>query len=254
MQESKLRCVGIADLHGTLPKDLPEGDVLCIAGDISPLEYQEDQIQMLGWFYLEFLPWVESSPYKKVIMVGGNHDFFLENIHKKRKQSLYPPYGIEYSWRSPSEVTKKLFPGQLKGKYSKLVYLCDSSFNYEGKRFYGSPWCINLQRWAFYKDHDDITVAYKNIPKQCDVIITHQPPKIEGLGQVIQGGSWNYGQDFGSEELAEVLKTRQFKYALCGHVHSGQHYPVVMDGKHLVNVSGKNEDYDYCYYPFEFEV
>lgn len=254
MEEKKLKCVGISDTHGLLPKDLPEGDILCIAGDISPLDIQEDTISMVSWFCLEFLPWVEKSPYKKVLLVAGNHDFFLENIHKRAKQSLYPPYGIEYSWRSGSEVMKKLLPGNLKGKYSKLVYLCDSSFNYEGRRFYGSPWCTNLQRWAFYKNTEDITKAYSMIPKKCDVIITHQPPKIEALGQVIQGGAWNYFDDYGSEELADVLKTRDFKYALCGHVHSGQHYPVDLDGKKLVNVSQKNEDYEYSYYPYVFEV
>ena len=58
----------------------------------------------------------------------------------------------------------------------------------------------------------------------------------------------------GSPELAEVLKTRDFKYALCGHVHSGQHLPVEFDGKKLVNVSLKNEDYKENYYPFEFEI
>lgn len=254
MEEKKLKCVGVADLHGTLPKDLPPGDVLCICGDISPLDIQEDTVSMVSWFCLEFLPWVEKSPYKKVLLVAGNHDFFLENIHKREKQSLFPPYGIEYTWRSGSDVMKKLLPGNLKSKFGKLVYLCDSSFKYEGKRFYGTPWCTNLQRWAFYKNTEDIKEAYNRIPKICDVILTHQPPQIEGLGQVIQSGNWNYGQDFGSPELAEVLNTRNFKYALCGHVHSGQHYPVVIGDKHLANVSIKNEDYDYSYYPFEFEV
>ena len=80
------------------------------------------------------------------------------------------------------------------------------------------------------------------------------PPKIEGLGEVIQGGCFNTGADYGSPELAEVLKNRDFKYALCGHVHSGQHLPVDFDGKKLVNVSLKNEDYEEMYGPFEFEI
>ena len=253
MSESKLKCVGISDIHGLLPADLPPGDLLFIAGDISPLDYQSDMIQMFGWFYLEFIPWVEKLPYKKVILIGGNHDFFLWNCHRRGKQSPYPPY-MEYSWRSPSEVTKKLFPGMLKGKYSKLVYLCDSSFTYEGRRIYGTPYIEDLPKWAFYLDKEEIKKKFMNIPKQCDVIITHMPPKIDGLGQVLQGGSFNTGTDYGSEILAEVLKTRDFKYALCGHVHSGQHLPVDMDGKKLVNVSLKNENYDYQYYPFEFEI
>ena len=251
MEEKKLKIVGLSDIHGLLP-ELPECDVVCCAGDISPLDYQSDQTQMLGWFYLVFLPWVESLPCKKFIMVAGNHDFFLQNIHRRLIDSS--DGCMRYTWRSPGDVTKKLFPGMLKGKYNKFVYLCDSSFEYEGKRFYGTPWIADLSRWAFYLDNDSLMEKYKNIPKKCDVIITHMPPKIEGLGEVIQEGCFNTGTDYGSQELADVLKTRDFKYALCGHTHSGQHLPVDLDGKKLVNVSLKNEDYKESYYPFEFEI
>ena len=251
MEEKKLKIVAISDIHGDLPV-IPECDVVCCAGDISPLEYQSDQTQMLGWFYLVFVPWVESLPCKKFIIVAGNHDFFLQNIHMRW---IDESYGYRrYTWRSASDVMKKLLPGNLRGTYNKLVYLCDSSYEYEGHRFYGTPWIGDLSNWAFYQDNDTLMEKYKNIPKQCDVIITHMPPKIEGLGEVIQGGCFNTGTDYGSPELAEVLKTRDFKYALCGHVHSGQHLPVDFDGKKLVNVSLKNEDYKESYYPFEFEI
>ena len=251
MEEKKLKIVAISDIHGLLP-ELPECDVVCCAGDIRPLEYQTDQTQMLGWFYLVFLPWVESLPCKKFVMISGNHDFFLQNIHRRL---IDESDGYRrYTWRSASDVMKKLLPGNLRGKYNKLVYLCDSSFEYEGKRFYGTPWIADLSRWAFYLDNDSLMEKYKNIPKKCDVIITHMPPKIEGLGEVIQGGCFNTGENYGSQELAEVLKTKDFKYALCGHVHSGQHLPVDLDGKKLVNVSLKNEDYKENYYPFEFEI
>ena len=251
MEEKKLKIVAISDIHGMLP-ELQECDVVCCAGDISPLEYQSDQTQMLGWFYLVFLPWVESLPCKKFVMVAGNHDFFLQNIHRRL---IDESDGYRrYTWRSASDVMKKLLPGNLRSKYNKLIYLCDSSFEYEGKRFYGTPWIADLSRWAFYLDNDSLMEKYKNIPKKCDVIITHMPPKIEGLGEVIQGGCFNTGENYGSQELAEVLKTKDFKYALCGHVHSGQHLPVDLNGKKLVNVSLKNEDYNEMYYPFEFEI
>ena len=251
MEEKKLKIVAISDIHGMLP-ELPECDVVCCAGDISPLEYQSDQTQMLGWFYLVFLPWVESLPCKKFIIVAGNHDFFLQNIHRRL---IDESDGYRrYTWRSVSDVMKKLLPGNLRSKYNKLIYLCDSSFEYEGKRFYGTPWIADLSRWAFYLDNDSLMEKYKNIPKKCDVIITHMPPKIEGLGEVIQGGCFNTGENYGSQELAEVLKTKDFKYALCGHVHSGQHLPVDLNGKKLVNVSLKNEDYNEMYYPFCFEI
>ena len=252
MEENKIKVVGISDTHGILPKDLPEGDVLCIAGDISPLEIQDDQTSMVSWFCLEFLPWVESVPFKKVIFVAGNHDFFLQNIHLRLIEKTYE--GTTYRWRSASDVIKKLLPGNLKSKYNKLVYLCDSSFEYEGHRFYGTPWIQDFKNWAFYLDDESLNEKWKNIPKKCDVIITHMPPKIEGLGEVIQRGQFNTGANYGSESLAEALKVRDFKYALCGHVHSGQHLPVDLGGKKLVNVSLKDENYDYRYYPFEFEI
>ena len=251
MEEKKLKIVAISDIHGMLP-ELPECDVVCCAGDISPLEYQSDQTSMVSWFCLVFLPWVESLPCKKFVMVAGNHDFFLQNIHRRL---IDESDGYRrYTWRSASDVMKKLLPGNLRGKYNKLVYLCDSSYKYEGHRFYGTPWIRDLFNWAFYQDNDTLMEKYRNIPKKCDVIITHMPPKIEGLGEVIQGGCFNTGTDYGSPELADVLKTRDFKYALCGHVHSGQHLPVEFDGKKLVNVSLKNEDYKENYYPFEFEI
>ena len=251
MEEKKLKIVAISDIHGLLP-ELPECDVVCCAGDISPLEIQTDQTSMVSWFCLVFLPWVESLPCKKFVMISGNHDFFLQNIHRRL---IDESDGYRrYTWRSASDVMKKLLPGNLRGKYNKLVYLCDSSYEYEGHRFYGTPWIADLSRWAFYLDNDSLMEKYKNIPKKCDVIITHMPPKIEGLGEVIQGGCFNTGENYGSQELAEVLKTKDFKYALCGHVHSGQHLPVDLDGKKLVNVSLKNEDYNEMYYPFEFEI
>lgn len=251
MENKKLKCIGISDLHGDLPK-LPECDVVCCSGDISPLEIQDDQTSMVSWFCLVFLPWVESLPCKKFILVAGNHDFFLQNIHLRLIEKTYE--GITYRWRSASDVMKKLLPGDLRRKYNKLVYLCDSSYEYEGHRFYGTPWIQDLRNWAFYLDNESLNEKWNNIPKKCDVIITHMPPKIEGLGEVIQSGQFNTGANYGSESLAEALKTRDFKYALCGHVHSGQHLPVEMDGKQLVNVSLKDENYDERYYPFEFEI
>ena len=120
MVEKKLKIVAISDIHGLLP-ELPECDVVCCAGDISPLEYQKDQTQMVSWFCLEFLPWVEKLPCKKFILVGGNHDFFLQNIHRRL---IDESDGYRrYTWRSASDVMKKLLPGNLRGKYNKLIYL-----------------------------------------------------------------------------------------------------------------------------------
>lgn len=250
-----MKVVAISDLHGYLPKDLPPGDILCICGDIVPLDYQSNNIESTAWFCLDFLPWTDALPYKKVIFIAGNHDFFLEDIG--------PKHG-----RSASEVLKKLLPGEHKKKH-KLIYLQDNSVEIEGKRFYGTPWIEDLSRWAFYRPVENtleygrgLKELYNNIPKKCDVILTHMPPRIGLLGRVLETGKYNTGADYGSATLADVLTGRQFQYLCCGHVHSGQHIPFNLgnaDGRfkydrQLVNVSIKTEDYHPYYESFVFDI
>lgn len=236
--DNKLKVVAISDIHGHLPKDLPDGDILCIAGDILPLDVQRDFVRSISWFLLEFKPWAEALPYKKVIFVAGNHDFMFWELGPLKNNS-------------GSEVMKKLL-----GPYrnsSKLVYLQDSSYEYEGKRFYGTPWIADLERWAFYLPDEELEKKWSTIPKKCDVFISHMPPRRELLGQVIQAG-WNQHSNYGSQLLAEILGTRQIKHCLCGHVHSGQHYPTEYCGCKYVNVSLKDENYKVSYPAYEFEI
>ena len=82
MSIEKIKVVAMSDMHGSLPKakDFPKCDVVCIAGDICPLDVQRDLVESISWFLLEFKPWAESLPCDKVIFVGGNHDFFLHHI------------------------------------------------------------------------------------------------------------------------------------------------------------------------------
>jgi 3',5'-cyclic AMP phosphodiesterase CpdA len=68
------RVVAIADLHGNLPGDLPEGDVLVIAGDVCPIEDHSVEFQD-RWLKETFAAWLDSLPHAEVIWIAGNHDF-----------------------------------------------------------------------------------------------------------------------------------------------------------------------------------
>ena len=234
-----MKITAISDLHGYLPKDLPGGDVLCICGDSVPLEYQNDLAQSVAWFALDFSRWADSIPYKKVVFIGGNHDFYLEELGKAH---------------SPSSVLKHLLPSSHKGQ-SKLIYLCDNSVEIEGIRFYGTPWIADLTRWAFYKPDEDLREIYDRIPKKCDVLLTHMPPLACEAGLVMQHGCYNTLANFGSKALADAIENRVIKYALCGHVHSGNHSPEAFGQvQNVVNVSLKDENYKVTYKPFCFEI
>ena len=235
-----MKIVGISDLHGYLPKQMPECDVICCCGDIVPLDYQRSTVQSVAWFELEFLPWVMGLPCKKFIFVSGNHDFFLEKI----------------KGNGPVDTIKHLLPGTNKRKYNKLVYLQDNSYQYDGVIFYGTPWICQLANWAWYASHDDLVKQYNFIPEKCDVLITHMPPRIDGVGAVLQKGYYNSNTDYGSQELADVINDRpDLKWALSGHVHSGEHEAITNEnGTKIVNVSIKDESYIPAYNPFIFEI
>ena len=234
-----MKFTAISDLHGYLPEDLPGGDVLCICGDIVPLDYQSDFAQSVAWFCLDFAPWANSQPYRKVVFIGGNHDFFLAELSERHR---------------PSSVLKHLLPGSHKGQ-SKLIYLCDNSIEIDGVRVYGTPWIADLARWAFYKAEDELVDIYGRIPQKCDILLTHMPPLACDVGRVLQHGCFNTLAEYGSKTLADTIVDKDIKYALCGHVHSGNHKPEPFGGvRNVLNVSIKDENYMATYNAFSFEL
>lgn len=238
-----MKIVALSDLHGHLPsaKNFPECDVVCVCGDIVPLEYQDDVIKSTTWFVLEFNDWANRLPCKKVVFVAGNHDFFLEKISGKGQLNA-------------KQVMKTLFPGNSYSK-TKLVYLCDNSVEIDGVRFYGTPWIADLARWAFFKNDEELSEAYDKIPRNVDVLLTHMPSLIGDTGTVMQYTGYNAYRQFGNAYLTKCIMERNIKWALCGHVHSGNHRVTdAGNGCNVVNVSIKDEDYKVNYDIFQFEV
>lgn len=234
-----MKIVGISDIHGYLPPldSMPEGEVLCICGDIVPLHLQNDMIESIAWLCREFFPWVEKSHYAKVIFTWGNHDFIGEYLATDKNGNH----------RKPGRVLKKLLAP------SKLVLLEDSEFIYKNKRFYGSPWCPDLRSWAFYGDHDNLVNKFNKIPENTDVLLTHAAPRIDSYGVVHEPG-FNYMNDYGCIELADAILAKKPKLHLFGHIHSGRHSMGDVNGCKLCNVSIKNENYEPVYWIQTFEI
>lgn len=56
MKNQKVKIVGISDTHGFDFYGLvPECDILCICGDISPVEMPHDVASQRGWFRKRFI-------------------------------------------------------------------------------------------------------------------------------------------------------------------------------------------------------
>lgn len=247
-----MNIIGISDIHGSLlePESFSEADVLCIAGDISPLKIQRNMPQMISWLRKDFVSWIESLPVKKVFLVAGNHDFVFERIDEDK------------NWRQEAIQSLNILS-------DKIVYLEDSSFEYNGKTFYGSPWVVGPAGWAFYDPSEKLDVIKETMPLDVDVAIFHQPLEYGGNGRVLQIPSWMIGStlptdllkndeylhpSYGATTLDEIIEEKNPKLVLTGHVHSGNHNIVTLNNSMIVNVSILDEDYNRKYDPFKITL
>lgn len=80
-----IRICAISDLHEYLPEIEP-CDILCICGDISHLNIEKNFIQSQIWYETKFFPWINHLPARKIFMIAGNHDFYLEYYGKDEFQ------------------------------------------------------------------------------------------------------------------------------------------------------------------------
>lgn len=141
-----MKVVVVSDTHGQHALvNVPEGDVLIHAGDVSR-NGKREQIE-------DFLSWFSDQPHQHKIFIAGNHDYFFE--------------------RESTENIKEIIP-------ENVVYLNDSGIDIKGLHFWGSPvqpwffdWAFNRERGEEIKKHWDL------IPTHTDVLITHGP--VHGL-------------------------------------------------------------------------
>lgn len=225
-----MKIVAFSDTHGVRPLPIVDPcDVVIIAGDFIPLYIQRNSEKSEQWFKNVFLEWTKDLQCEKIIFVGGNHDFFLERLGKKKIKSLISEAGLE----------------------DKVIYLQDELYEYNGKTFYGTPYCEGPQGWAFVPT--DTQVYYEKIPS-CDVLITHQPPRVEKVGCSFPGTMWE--ENWGSEKLRLAMIDKDIKINICGHIHTGTHGGV-QDGyydRKIYNVSILDEQYKIQYQPLEIEL
>lgn len=252
--KEKIHMVAISDLHGRLKSTyIPRCDVVTISGDFSTL-HSDRRIdyggEMCKWITNRFIPWLVSLPCDRIILIPGNHDFvteqgwfeqwFSERIGAMDVYYLGSDEGIK-----PSE---------------KIKYLCYSTYEYKGYKFYGCP-TSDIRGWAWSANGD--YHKYK-VPEGTDIMLVHQAPEWMDLGT----SHYNNGttQNFGSHMLLNALMDNPESLPallLCGHIHTGNHTPVIYgipdnDGRThscvMANVSIKNEEYAEYFYCRNFTL
>ncbi len=176
----KITC--ISDLHGSYPV-LEGGDLLIIAGDCTADE-KVDQ-------WMKFFDWMKAQNYRQKILVGGNHDGFLErsiSSQEAREMGIDEQEGFEY--------------------------LSDTGVEFEGLKIWGSPWTPKFFNWHFMLPRGEkIREKWNKIPLDTDILVTHGPPR----GMLDK--TWD-GRRPGCNDLAHRIKElKSLKLHVFGHIH-----------------------------------
>lgn len=243
-----LKVVCTSDNHGLLIDygKFPKGDVLVIAGDISPMNDDHAVWRQEHWFKNSFAKWFREAPFKYKILIGGNHDYYLHS-------------------RSSAEINSILGEG--------CFYLRDEIVEIEGRSFLGIPWCSNLPRWAFNMDEDvlhehlqKLKSAHNLTNRKIDMLVLHAGPKIGGLGKsldlksvIIDPETGLYAieaPEFGNEALAQLVYDIAPQYVISGHLHSAEHSGTPINGGKTWGycVSYLDEKYKPKYKPLLLEL
>lgn len=225
-----LQICAISDLHGDLPEIKP-CELVCICGDISPLNIQANHRKMRHWLINTFKPWCESLPCDKVVFIAGNHDSCMSNLDFMYTQ----------------------FP-----KNKKVTYIFHEEYIYiskEGKEYkiFGTPYCKLFGNWAFMEMDDILDKLYSSIPKNIDILLCHDQPF--GYGdQILDDVPWNTGEHIGNKPLLKALLEKKPRLELNGHLHSCQKGLIRIGETDHYNVSIKNEKYQVVYDPTYIEL
>src|SRR5271165_6470160 len=143
-----MKICAISDQHGLFP-EIPECDLLLIAGDLCPTMNHAIWFQE-SWIESTYKTWLKSLPAKDIVFIFGNHDFVGQKSEAK---------------------VRKMFEND-----KHIHYLQDTSVTIGGLRIWGSPWTLFFFDWAFNLYEDQLREKWEEIPEDTDVILTHSPP------------------------------------------------------------------------------
>jgi Icc-related predicted phosphoesterase len=181
--ENKMKeIVCISDTHKMhRDVDIPFGDILVHAGDISG----QGELETIK----DFNEWMGELPHEHKIVIAGNHDFCFERKHRHGRHA--------------------------KTLLTNCTYLEDSFVVVDGIKIYGTPWQPWFYDWAFnLKRGDELAAKWKLIPDDTDVLLVHGPPYTHGDMTMTR-------EMVGSKTLLARIQELSLKLVVTGHIHEG---------------------------------
>jgi len=207
------RIVAIADLHGHLGFSLPDGDVLCIVGDIVPLySSAEDQKpeQEMRWFDTKFRMWLrrESNNFDHIVITPGNHDCLFEHPTSFR---------IAHDASLDMGMTPTWTPRDGRGSITTPVPMIEvadvkfAAYNLS-PTINQRPWPFSVARGCDRQVREEAVVTNAYTGSYPDVLLAHSPP----AGLLDENSK---GDHCGCASVSRIMHELMPKFSVHGHIH-----------------------------------
>jgi Icc-related predicted phosphoesterase len=176
------RLVLMSDTHSRYGQfDVPEGDILLIAGDLT---FQADVLELQ-----KFNDWLDDQDFEHKIIIPGNHDLLFEK-----------------DW----DLACTLVPAADAILNQEMYWANDLKIWGEPRQPEFFDWAFNVPRDRMKKDCWDKIPTYEKL----DVLLTHGPPW--GVCDVN-----NEGVHVGCAAQRDWILKHQPRVVVCGHIHPG---------------------------------
>ncbi|KAF2997582.1 hypothetical protein E8E13_002350 [Curvularia kusanoi] len=228
-----LRIVCISDTHNLIPTDVPDGDILIHAGDMTNGgSVAEIQAQ---------IDWLCSLPHREIVVVAGNHDTYLDprtrpSLSEEEREGALDWGRLHYLQHKL--VTLVIAPQNQGTADARTPLLRDAEKR--RLRIYGAPQIPacgpnNVHAFQYPRGSDAWS---ETVPEDVDVLVTHTPPKFHLDLSMPKG--------LGCEHLLKEVGRAKPALHVFGHVHWGAGREVVhWDRAHDAYVQGMGRDSRY---------
>ncbi|KAF2828851.1 Metallo-dependent phosphatase [Ophiobolus disseminans] len=212
-----IRIVCISDTHTHIPQDVPAGDILIHAGDMTNAgSVAEIQTQ---------IDWLASLPHKEIVVISGNHDTYLDprtrpSLSEDERKGNVEWGRVHYLQHRRLSLTIEASSQDSSDGGERRPLLADNR-SQRRIRIYGAPQipaCGPMSVHAFQYPRGQDAWS-ETVPEDTDILVTHTPPKWH-LDLPLPDG-------MGCEHLlAEVRRVKPTVHVF-GHVHWGAGKTVV---------------------------
>lgn len=211
-----ITAVCVSDTHNCQVENVPNGDLLVHAGDLTSKGTVSELHNQLNW--------LNSLPHEHKVIIGGNHDLCLDRAFLDKQQEQAKGGGKSLPGRD--------LLGSESLDWGNLTYLQDQAvtLHFANKRssngnssrilkIFGSPYTPRFGNFAFQYDPKHDRWAGK-IPNNTDIVLVHGPP-------LCHLDTNPFGASVRCVYLRQELYRTRPKMVVFGHIHDGNGQEIV---------------------------